>query len=194
MNLNFLRMVICTVIVSVMTIAGLTLRATSATLGQNSSSKPGTVTIKATIEEIDTANRILTLKGPKGKLVKVKATESVKRFDQLKVGDVVTASYSESVAIRFRKPGDPAPAQEQAAVVKRADGKPGAAVVLEETITVTIEEIDRAGSSVTIKGSDGKSHSVRVRDTKLLEGLKVGDQVDIVYKLGVLLKADSAAK
>ncbi len=155
--------------------------------------KPGRVTVKATIEAIDPATRTLTLKGPKGNLVKVKATDEVKRFDQLKVGDVITASYSESVIVRFRKPGDPAPAAEQVAVVRRAD-KPGGAAVIEEILTVTIVEIDRAKSLVTVKGPGGNLYTHRARDTALLSNLKVGDKVDIVYRLGVLLKVDTPAK
>jgi Cu/Ag efflux protein CusF len=156
--------------------------------------KPGTVVMKATIEAIDTANRTVTFRNEKGKSVKVKVDPSVKRFDQLKVGDVITAAYSESVIIRFRKPGDPAPAAEKGAIASRAEGKPGAAGVIEETLTVTIEEIDLKTPSVTVRGPEGNLYTHRVRDAKTISGLKVGDKADIVYRLGVLLKADAAAK
>jgi len=161
---------------------------------QATSPKPGTVTIKATIEAIDTANRVVTLKTENGKTAKVKVDKSVKRFDQLKVGDVVTAGYSESVIIRFRKPGDPAPATEQGAVVKRTEGKPGATAVVEETLTVTIEAIDLNVPSVTVRGPEGNLYTHRARDAKTISGLRVGDKADIVYRLGVLLKADPATK
>jgi Cu/Ag efflux protein CusF len=146
------------------------------------------VTLKATIEAIDKANRIITLKGPKGNLVNVKADESVKRFDELKVGDVVSATYSESIAVHVRKPGEPEPDKER--VIVRPQDKPGAKVEDVKTMTVTIEEIDRKAPSVTVKDSEGKSYSFRVRDPKRLEGVKVGDKVDIYYTVALLLKVD----
>jgi hypothetical protein len=146
------------------------------------------VTVKATIEAIDKANRIVTLKGPRGHLVDVKADEKVKRFDELKVGDVVSATYSESIAVHVRKPGDPEPDKER--VIVRPQSKPGASVEDVRTMTVTVEEIDRSVPSVTIKDSQGKVRSYRVQDPKRLEGVNVGDKVDIYYTVALLLKVD----
>jgi hypothetical protein len=146
------------------------------------------VTVKATIEEINKADRIITLRGPRGNLVDVKADESVKRFDELKVGDVVSATYSESVAVHVRKPGDPAPDKER--VIVRPQSKPGASVEDVKTMTVTVAEIDRTVPSVTIKDPQGKTRTYRVRDPKRLEGVNVGDKVDIYYTVALLLKVD----
>ena len=73
------------------------------------------VTITATIEAIDKTAKKVTLKGPKGNYVEVDAA-GVPRFDQLKVGDQVSATYYESLAVHVRKPGDPAPTTGSAAV------------------------------------------------------------------------------
>jgi Cu/Ag efflux protein CusF len=146
------------------------------------------VTVKATIEAIDKANRIVTLRGPKGNLVDVKAEEGVKRFDELKVGDVVSATYSESIAVHVRKPGEPEPEKER--VIVRPQSRPGASVEEVRTMTVTVEEIDRSVPSVTIKDAQGRTRSYRVRDPKRLEGVNVGDKVDIYYTVALLLKVD----
>jgi hypothetical protein len=146
------------------------------------------VTVKATIEAIDKTNRIVTLRGPRGHLVDVKAGEKVKRFDELKVGDVVSATYSESIAVHVRKPGDPEPDKER--VIVRPQTKPGASVEDVRTMTVTVEEIDRAAPSVTIKDSQGNTRSYQVSDPKRLEGVNVGDKVDIYYTVALLLKVD----
>jgi hypothetical protein len=146
------------------------------------------VTVRATIEAIDKTDRIITLKGPSGNLVDVKADESVKRFDELKVGDVVSATYSESIAVHVRKPGDPAPDKER--VVVRPQSKPGASVEDIKTMTVTVEAIDRSVPSVTIKDSQGKTRTYRIRDVKRLEGVNVGDKVDIYYTVALLLKVE----
>jgi Cu/Ag efflux protein CusF len=152
------------------------------------------VTAKATVEAIDKTNRIVTLKGPEGNLVMVKADPSVKRFDELKVGDVVTATYTESIAVKVRKPGEPDPDKNTETVTPRPGTKPGATVTREQTITVTVEDIDRTAPSVTVKGPEGKVMSFRVRDPQRLEGVKVGDKVDITYTQSMLLKADPASQ
>jgi Cu/Ag efflux protein CusF len=146
------------------------------------------VTVKATIVAIDKENRIVTLKGPRGDLIDVKADEKIKRFDELNVGDIISATYSESVAVHLRKPGDPEPEKER--VVVRPQSKPGASVEEVKTRTVTISNIDRAASTVTVKDASGNMRSYRVRDPQRLEGVKVGDKVDVYYTTAFLLKVD----
>ena len=58
-------------------------------------SKPETIT--ATIEAIDKANRVVTLKGPKGSSVDFKAPDQLEGFNSLKVGDEVTATYKAGI-------------------------------------------------------------------------------------------------
>jgi Cu/Ag efflux protein CusF len=150
------------------------------------------VTVKATIEAIDKNTRMVTLKGPKGNSVAVYADESVKRFNDLKVGDEVTATYSESVAVSVRKPSEAAPPKKTESVTAR-QGKPGATATVQQTITVSVEEIDRPAKTVTVKGPEGRVHTCRVRDVKNLQGVKVGDKVDISFTQALLLKVDPPA-
>lgn len=149
------------------------------------------VTMKASIEAIDKTARSVTLKGPRGNLVTVYADESFKRFDQLKVGDIVTATFTVAVAARIRKTGDPEPKEmkEAATVFKE---KIGGKAYAEQTITVSVEEIDRTAPSVTVKTPDGRVVSFRVKNAANLKNLKVGDQVDVTIGLGLLLSVDPA--
>lgn len=149
------------------------------------------VTMKASIEAIDKTLRSVTLKGPRGNLVTVYAEDSFKRFDQLKVGDVVTATITVAVAARIRKAGDPEPkeAKDSSEVFKE---KIGGKAYTESTVTVSIEEIDRTAPSVTVKAPDGRILSFRVKNAANLKNLKVGDQVDVTVGLGLLLSVDPA--
>lgn len=149
------------------------------------------VTVTATIEAIDHTNRLVTLKGAKGNLTTVQADESIKRFHELKVGDKVTATYYESIAVNVRKPGTPAPKAVDAAVT-RATGGPGATAAVQETVTVTVQSIDRANRSVTVRKQDGSVVSLRVQNPQYLEAVKEGDTVDITYTRALLLKAEPA--
>jgi Cu/Ag efflux protein CusF len=146
------------------------------------------VTIQATIEAIDATAKTVTLKGPKGNLVDVDAS-GFPRFSQLKVGDVVTATYSESLAVQVRKPGDPAPTAGSAAVTPR-EGGPGATAAQQRTASVVVQAIDPKAPSVTVKTTDGRVLSFRIQDPKNLAGIKVGDTVDVTYTQALLLKAD----
>ena len=57
------------------------------------------VTVTATIEAIDKTARLVTLKGPKGQSVEVKADENVEGFDKLKVGRVRDPQLLQGVKI-----------------------------------------------------------------------------------------------
>jgi len=148
----------------------------------------GSITVRATIEAIDKDNRIVTLKGPQGNLLKVKADESVKRFDELKVGDVISATYSESIAVHIRKPGEPAPDKQR--IIVRPQSTPGAKVEDVQTVTVTVQAIDRSAPSVTVKDETGAVNTYKVSDASRLDGVNVGDKVDIYYTVAILLKVE----
>jgi Cu/Ag efflux protein CusF len=153
-------------------------------------SKP--VTRTATIEAIDRSARLITLKGEDGNLAIVHADEKMKRFDELKVGDKVTATYYESVAVNVRKPGDPAPPASGAGVTPGKGASPGGTIAAQETVSVTVQSIDAKNQSVTVKRQDGGIVSFRVRNPKNLESVKVGDTVDITFTAALLIEVTPA--
>jgi hypothetical protein len=155
-------------------------------------SKP--VTLTATIEAVDKANRVVTLKGPKGNSVEVKAPDQMEGFNSLKVGDQVSATYFEAVAIQVRKPGDPAPPADPATTVTRKDRKPGSETRRLQTFTATIEAIDPKAPSVRVKGAQGRVLTLPVTDAKQLERVKAGDTVDVTYYESLLVKVDRPPK
>jgi Cu/Ag efflux protein CusF len=159
--------------------------------GQSTKQVSDSVTVKATIVSIDKATRMVTLRGPKGNDVTLHADENVTRVDQLKVGDQITATYSESLAVSVRKPGAPAPEKEKQSIV-RAEGQVAAKATREQSISVAVQAIDLATSTLTVKGEGGNTLSFKVRDKDQLRGLKVGDKVDVTYTEALLMKADSA--
>ena len=62
-----------------------------------------TVEVSAQVVGIDKATRTLTLKGPKGEVVDVVASDEVKRFDEIKVGDSIVARYIEALTLELKK-------------------------------------------------------------------------------------------
>lgn len=72
-------------------------------------SKPGIVAVdavevNATVQSIDYTTRDVTLVGPEGKVVKLKAGPEVKRLADVKQGDVVTARLTKAVSIIVSAP------------------------------------------------------------------------------------------
>jgi hypothetical protein len=62
-----------------------------------------TVEVSAQVVGIDKATRTLTLKGSKGEVVDVVASDEVKRFDEIKVGDSIVARYIEALTLELKK-------------------------------------------------------------------------------------------
>ncbi|GEM_PF-627914 len=180
---------ILTVTVSMITSAGLV----SAAPAPQAARTTETTTVNATITAIDKANRAVTLTGPQGNSITVHAGEGVKRFNDLKVGDQVSATYSESVAWSVRPSGQPAPPRETQSTTRRAEG-PGGTVTSQQTVSVTVEAIDPAAPSVTVRGPQGGTQTFKVENPKNLENLKVGDKVDISYTQALLLRVDPPTK
>jgi len=155
--------------------------------GSKEISTTETVSGKATIVEIDRATRMVTLRTPRGTDMVLHADDRVQRFDQLKVGDVISATYSQAVAIRVRKPGTPAPASEGEQIVRDHNS---ATVTKQHVATVTVDVIDLPNMMLTVKNDNGTKSSFKVKDKSNLRELKLGDKIDMTYTEGLLIKAD----
>jgi hypothetical protein len=141
-----------------------------------------TSTLTAKIVAIDSTNRVVTLQDAKGNTQMVQVGPGVTRFGALKVGDMVTFTYEQSIALSIAKPGTMAPMAQSTPTVTRTEGdKPGGTIRHTQVATVTIAAIDMKTPSVTVTTPDGKSISMLVENPANLTGLKVGDVVQITY-------------
>jgi len=59
----------------------------------------------ASVESIDAAERILTLRGPTGEALKLKIPPEVQGLERLKQGDQVMAEFTQAIALDVRKTG-----------------------------------------------------------------------------------------
>jgi hypothetical protein len=157
--------------------------------------KENVVTVHATVEAIDLDTRVVRLKGPKGNVFDLKVGEEAKNLPQVKVGDVVTAKYYESLAVEVKKPGESGGVTASGAVATAEPGaKPAGVVASQVTVTATVEAIDRKKTHVTLKGPEGDSVKVKVQDPKNLKNVKVGDQVVITYTEALAISVEKAKK
>ena len=80
--------------------------ATHSALSAQTKTIPGDeTTITATVEAIDANTRTLTVKGPGGNLVPITVSKAVERFNEIKVGDTITARYYDNIVIRLKPAG-----------------------------------------------------------------------------------------
>jgi DNA-directed RNA polymerase subunit H (RpoH/RPB5) len=154
------------------------------------------VKVSATVEAVDLKNRMVTLKGPDGRLAKVHVDDSVKNLPQVKKGDQVVATYYESLAYEVRKPGQAEPGVAVASDVATAKPgeKPAGVGAQAVQVTATIDAIDTTANTVTLKGPDGELKTIKVKDPSRLQKVKVGDLVEITYTEALAIAVEPAAK
>jgi hypothetical protein len=166
----------------------------SSALAQKPVTQGAAVTETATIVAIDSTNRLITLKDKDGITDTIVAGPEVKRFNELKVGDVVTFRYYESVVYAIQKPGDKPPAPATGGLVRSTGPKPGGTISEQLTAVVTIQAIDAKVPSVTFKSEDGSVMSFKIEDPKNLTGFKAGDKVQITYTRALAISVEAPKK
>jgi len=173
-----------------------------ATTGSKSADKPGVVvtnvkTVTAKVEVIDYQTRLVTIRGQEGNLVVLHADESIRNFDQVRVGDKVKAEVLESVALYVQKHDGTKPSiREGAAVaVARKGDKPGIAAADTVVITATVEAVDYDTRMLTLKVPGGASKVLKVDEqARDMEKVKVGDQVVVRYTVAVAITVNKPEK
>ena len=151
--------------------------------------KVNQVKATVTIEAINAKTREVTLKNEKGEVETFIVGPDMKRFDELKVGDKVNATYYESYVFQLRKPGEASNTEEEDREWSaRIKGElPAAAIAKQHKTTVTVKAIDMDAPSITVTGTDGKTVTHKVEDKARLTGVNVGDRIDITYTEALLL-------
>ncbi len=152
-----------------------------------------TVTLTAKVEAVDQAKRLVTLRGPDGRVVKVKVDPAVKNLPQVKVGDTVTAVYRESIAIEVIRGGGAPGASAEVVGARAAPGQKPAGLVAERIrITAKIRAIDTAKSRIELQEPNGQVQWLPVQNPGVLRDLKVGDDVQVVYTEALAVAVEPA--
>jgi hypothetical protein len=156
----------------------------------------GAVSMTATVEKVDAAKRLVTLRTPDGKVTELAVSEAVKNLPQVKKGDEVVVQYYESLAYEVKKPGTATPGTaggQQLATAKPGE-MPAGAVARTVEITTTIAGIDKSKGTVTLQDASGNLTPIKVRDPSKLDAVRVGDLVTITYSQAVAVSVERAPK
>jgi len=154
-----------------------------------------TVKMTATVVLIDMGSRDLVLIDSQGKMHKVNVSDQVRNLDQVKVGDKVTAEYTEAISLQLKKRGtaDVPPASAEEAMIRSPKGaKPGGAVGRKVTAIATVVAVNPKKQLVTLHGPLGNEYDVQVLDPALLKAVNKGDEVEVVYTEALAISVQSA--
>ena len=161
--------------------------------GQPAITKGTSMSSTATILAIDTTARMITLRDSSGLEDVYTVGPEVQRFNELKVGDSVKTTYYESTVLQIRKAGaSPGPTGTTGAATSGTGALPSGTMSVQEKMTVTVKSIDSNLPSITVTTPDGRTVTRKVEDKKNLEGVNVGDMIDVTYTRAVLLSIDRA--
>lgn len=187
------RLMIAGSMVGVLSLASMAL-AQSATTAPNGEAVVSSVKVSATVTQIDQKTRQVTLKGSDGQEYSFVAGDAVKNLAQIHKGDLVHATYTEALAYEVKKGGKAGASTVVAGGAAKPGEKPAGAIGQQTTVTVAITAIDPKIPSVTFKGPAGNTRTIKVRQPEKLQGVSVGDTVDITYTEALAINVEKAAK
>ena len=150
--------------------------------------------VTATVESIDVAQRLVTVKGPKGQVVDLGVSPDVRNLEQVKVGDSVKVAYLESLSLELKKDGkELRSATSSAAGARAAEGDRPAGLAGEKvTVIADVIALNPKKNLVTLRGPK-RTVELNVSDPKQFKLIKVGDQVEAVYTQALAVAVEPAA-
>ena len=150
------------------------------------------VSVRAEVIAVDQAKRLVTIRTASGEEATFYADAAVKNLPQVKVGDELVGELGESVVLELR---EPTPEELEAGtsvldVVATAEPgeKPAGVFVRQIQALLTVDAIDKAAGTATLRGPAGNTHTIPARDRRNLDRVKVGDTVVATYTQALRLE------
>jgi hypothetical protein len=154
-----------------------------------------TVKMTATVVLIDMGSRDVVLIDSKGKMHKINVSDQARNLDQVKVGDKVTAEYTEAISLQIKKrsTADAPPPSSQEAMIRSPQGmKPSGAVGRKVTAFATVVAVNPNKQFVTLRGPLGNEYDVQMTDPAQLKAVTKGDEVEVVYTEALAISVQPA--
>jgi len=149
----------------------------------------------AKVTAIDKKTRIITLQGPQGGVMDVVASDEVRNFDQIRVGDTVETRYRQSVTLELKKSKGTTGSVETTTTTRAAPGEqPGATVARQTQVTAQVVEVDQGKSMIALKGPKGRVVELQVLNPDHFTVVKKGDYVDVVYSEALAIAVKPTGK
>ena len=180
-------------ILTVVMLLGLTSVAIAQQKDSDNGGTPGRVSVDVikltgTVKAVDLDKKTVTVEGPSGRVETIDAKEA-RNLDQVKVGDKVTVTYTQALAVFVRKSDEPPSTSEKETVQLAPKGqKPGGVVARTIELTGTIQSVDANKRMVDVRVPAGDVRTFKVDPSvKNLGQVQKGDQVVLRYTESVAL-------
>jgi hypothetical protein len=155
------------------------------------------IELTATVEDVDADERLLTLKGPQGRVVILRVGPDVPSLDQVAPGDEAEVVYYRA-ALQEAEKLDPS-AERSASVVESAsaagavEGMPAGVAGRTVRETVEVLGVDEYKKAIAYRDMKGRYREVSVDAPHLqhwLADLTKGDKVRVAYTEAVAVKVE----
>lgn len=140
-----------------------------------------TATMEATVEAIDHAARLVTLRKPDGTSVTFTPSPEVRNLGEVSVGDVLRVEYSQSISIQVADIDGIAPAAGGMTTVARSEeGQMPAMVAVDSAILLAeVVAIDLERQTYKLEYVDGSVNEYVAMNPDNLEMAAIGDMVAV---------------
>lgn len=140
----------------------------------------------ATVEQIDHKNRKAVLRNPEKKAFTIDVSEEID-LSQVKVGDIVNVTYSETVNVRKAEPGEVVNSADTFIDNQAKGGKPATTRVAERQTTAQVADINLTNETATLLMTDGSYRVIKVADPSILTEVEVGEVIVITAQKAVAI-------
>ena len=158
-----------------------------------------TTTVTAVVETVDPISRELLLRGSggaqSGALLSMIVSPHVQHLDQIRPGDRVTVTYYQALAAQVVNVFSPSSQPFEGVSVDRSEtaARPGGEITRVRRGRVTITALDLATSTISFVGPNNILRTVTAKNPQVqsfIRGLRVGQQVDIVYEEALAISVE----
>ena len=148
------------------------------------------IQIQGKIKSIDHKSRSVVIVGAQGNEVLMTLDDQAKNFDQIRVGDLVTLSYVQALALELHKVDNKGIRErvESAQGTRAKPGeKPAGAIERSVRVVADVVAVNPKARTVTLRGAK-RTIELAVNDAAQLKEIKVGNQVEAVYNEAIALE------
>ena len=145
---------------------------------------------EAVVQAVNKTDRTVTLRNAQGQSNTIAVPADV-NLNRLKKGDTVVIGVYQTLSLRVLPPGSAALGA-TAAAGSTAPGQPEGRVWGQQLVVVNeVTAIDLVAYTATVRGADGQSRTIAVKDPQMqdrMRNLRVGDLVELTYSEAVAAK------
>lgn len=185
------------VLMALTLLAALTSGMLAAQQTKDKSTRMELVSITGEVTSVDAAARTIRLRGPLGGEISGRVSEDVKNLAQIKVGELVTIAYYESLAVSVKRKGETTELFKSASGDSAEAGeRPAGYSAKTETAVMTVVAVDAEKHSLVVHNDKGVITGVAVERPEFaakLADLKVGDQLEVTRTEALIANVSPAA-